>query len=54
MQDNGNAVKILEKLGVEPSKMPEEIIKDPLAPLKLIPPCHVLLLSWPSGHIDVI
>ena len=30
MQDNGNAVKILEKLGVDPSKMPEEIIKDPL------------------------
>eukprot|EP00434_Breviolum_minutum_P006320 symbB.v1.2.005579.t1/scaffold326.1/size228935/1 len=26
--DNGNAVKILEKLGVEPSKMPEEIIKE--------------------------
>lgn len=29
LQDNGNAVKILEKLGVDPSKMPEEIIKDP-------------------------
>jgi len=27
-EDNGNAVKILEKLGVEPSKMPEEIIKE--------------------------
>jgi hypothetical protein len=27
-QDNGNAVKILEKLGVDPSKMPDEIIKD--------------------------
>lgn len=28
LKDNGNAVKILEKLGVDPSKMPEEIIKD--------------------------
>ena len=27
-EDNGNAVKILEKLGVDPSKMPDEIIKD--------------------------
>ena len=29
-EDNGNAVKILEKLGVDPSKMPDEIIKDSL------------------------
>lgn len=27
-EDNGNAVKILEKLGVDPSKMPDEIIKE--------------------------
>jgi len=27
-EDNGNAVKILEKLGVDPSKVPEEIIKE--------------------------
>ena len=26
-QDNGNAVKIMEKLGVDPSKMPDEIMK---------------------------
>ena len=31
-EDNGNAVKILEKLGVDPSKMPEEIIKDFIIP----------------------
>jgi len=27
-EDNGNAVKILEKLGVDPSKVPEEIAKE--------------------------
>lgn len=43
MQDNGNAVKILEKLGVEPSKMPEEIIKDPLAPTAM--PCTAAFLA---------